>query len=61
MEDHQILLTPIESARLLRIGRSSLYELLRTGAVPSVKLGRSRRIRVDALLDYVDSLEPART
>ena len=58
MEELQILLTPVESARILRVGRSTLYELLKAGAIPSVRIGRSRRVRVDALLNYVDSLLP---
>lgn len=58
MQDLQVLLTPVESARMLAIGRSKFYEMLRAGVVPSVKIGRSRRVRVDALLEYVDSLLP---
>jgi excisionase family DNA binding protein len=34
------VLTPTEAAAILRIGRSTMYELIRAGAVPSVRLGR---------------------
>lgn len=48
-----LLLTPEEAARLLHIARSSLYQLVLTRKLPSLKIGRSRRIPVDALADYI--------
>ena len=51
-----LLLTPVEAARRLSIARSSLYELVLTGEIVSVKIGRSRRIPATALEDYVDRL-----
>jgi excisionase family DNA binding protein len=51
-----ILLTPIEAARALGIGRSKLYELLRTGALESVHIGACRRIPAEALADLVERL-----
>ncbi|MDN4474337.1 helix-turn-helix domain-containing protein [Demequina sp. SYSU T00192] len=51
-----LLYTPADAARLLSIGRSTLYELMDEGVVPFVKIGRSRRIRTEALEAYVDSL-----
>jgi excisionase family DNA binding protein len=38
----KLLLTPIEAARALGIGRSKFYELLTTGAIESVRIGWSR-------------------
>ncbi len=40
----RLLLTPDEAAAVLSIGRSKLYELLRAGVVPSVRIGACRRI-----------------
>jgi excisionase family DNA binding protein len=54
-----LLLTPVEAARALGISRSSLYELLRTRALRSVLIGRSRRIPGTALTDFIASLEAA--
>jgi len=34
-----------EAARSLGISRTSLYRLLRSGDLPSAKIGRSRRVR----------------
>ncbi len=51
-----LLLTPAEAARRLSLARSTLYPLLLAGEIASVKIGRSRRIPVDALRDYVERL-----
>lgn len=38
-----------EVASILRLPLSTTYELVRTGQIPSVKLGKHRRIRRDVL------------
>ncbi|MEV5824817.1 helix-turn-helix domain-containing protein [Spirillospora sp. NPDC052242] len=52
----KLLLTVPEAARALAISRSKLYELLTSGAVRSVRIDGSRRIPIDALNAYVNSL-----
>jgi excisionase family DNA binding protein len=52
----KMLVTPEEAAQTLSIGRSKLYELLRAGALGSVRIGGSRRIPVAALQAYVVEL-----
>lgn len=52
----QLLLTPEHAAELLAVGRTKLYELLRTGALESVRIGAARRIPAAALAAYVDRL-----
>ncbi|MEV6208655.1 helix-turn-helix domain-containing protein [Kitasatospora sp. NPDC051914] len=42
-----------EAARRLRIGRTLMYELISSGEVQSIAIGRSRRVPVAALTDYV--------
>jgi excisionase family DNA binding protein len=49
----EVLLTVREAARRLGIGRSLLYRLMLEGQVLSVKIGRSRRIPVWALEEFV--------
>lgn len=49
-----LLLRPEEAARRLSIARSSLYELVLTGEIKSLKIGRSRRIPLEALEDYIE-------
>ena len=50
------LLTPVEVARTLRISRSKVYELLAAGprGLPSIAIGRSRRIRASDLRDWLE-------
>ena len=47
------LLTVVEAARELGISRSKVYELLADGELPSVRIGRTRRIAVTALEEFV--------
>ena len=57
--DHRLLLTVEEGADRLGIGRSLMYELIGTGQIASIQLGRLRRIPPDALIDYVARLRAA--
>lgn len=52
----QRLLTVPEVARYLSLSRSQVYLLISTGALPSVRIGRLRRIDLGALDAYVDRL-----
>lgn len=51
------LYTVEQAAALLGIGRTKVYELVSSGRLPSVTIGRSRRIRRSALRVYISSLE----
>ena len=51
-----ILFTVEEVADILHIGRSTVFNLIKEKKIQSVKLGRSRRVPVDAMKAYVDSL-----
>jgi excisionase family DNA binding protein len=49
-----------EAARdVLGIGRSKAFDLIASGELPSVQIGRSRRITRTALEDYVARLAAA--
>jgi excisionase family DNA binding protein len=52
----QILLTPERAAEQLDVGRTTVYGLITSGELDSVKIGRSRRIPADALVAYVERL-----
>lgn len=54
-----LLLTPHEAAKVLKVGRTKVYDLMRSGLLRSVKLGGSRRIPVDALAELVADLAKA--
>jgi excisionase family DNA binding protein len=50
----KLLLTPEEAGDLTSVGRTRVYDLLRRGAIVSVRIGRSRRIPHQALVAYVE-------
>ncbi len=47
------LLTVAESATYLGISRSLLYSYVLRGEIPSIKIGRARRIPVTALDEFI--------
>ncbi|MFF7452910.1 helix-turn-helix domain-containing protein [Kitasatospora sp. NPDC008115] len=51
---HPVLLKPEEAAKMLRIGRSKLYELLAARELTSIKIGRSRRVRLADVAAYIE-------
>ena len=52
-----MLLRPEEAAETLGISRSRFYELMASGAIKTVTIGRSRRVTVGALEEFVAQLE----
>ena len=42
---------------ILGIGRNTAYELIRSGQIRSVRIGRQIRIPRDALLEFLDGRE----
>ncbi|MFC7843491.1 helix-turn-helix domain-containing protein [Streptomyces sp. NPDC057382] len=48
----ELLMVPQVMARL-QLGRSTVYDLLRTGQLSSITLGRARRIPTHALTDFI--------
>jgi excisionase family DNA binding protein len=51
-----VLVTVEEAAGLLRIGRTTTYELVMSGKLQSVKVGRRRLVVRDGVGRYVDEL-----
>jgi len=54
-----LLLKPDEAAAWLRVGRSKLYALLKSGDLPSVRIGGSIRVPVEALRRWIERQMPA--
>jgi excisionase family DNA binding protein len=50
---HRLLLKPEEAAQVLSISRTTLFGLLQSNAIRSVKVGGLRRIPVEALEEFV--------
>ena len=57
MAADRLLLTPEEAAQVLRIGRTTVYALMKCGDLRSVHIGRSRRISQAELERYVRRLQ----
>jgi excisionase family DNA binding protein len=53
---HPVLLTVCEAADMLSVGRTTAYQLISTGELEVVRIGRSARVPVAAIHDYVDRL-----
>jgi excisionase family DNA binding protein len=49
----KLLLRPVEAAEAIGISRSKIYELLASGDLPSVRIGASVRVPVEALRAWI--------
>jgi excisionase family DNA binding protein len=49
----RLMLTVLEAAEILKVGRSTVYGLIDSGELESVRIGRLRRIPMEAVTDYV--------
>jgi excisionase family DNA binding protein len=52
----RIMLSVEAAAASLSIGRSTMFALLKSDAIASVRIGRLRRVPMDALHAYVEAL-----
>ncbi len=62
--DDDTVMSVADVARVLKAGRSTVYELIRRGELPAKRLGRSRGLRIptkafQAWLDSPDNMEPS--
>lgn len=55
-DEAAVLLTVEQTARRLGLGRTTVFGLIRTGELRSVRIGRARRIPAEALTNYVRAL-----
>jgi excisionase family DNA binding protein len=54
-EPTEYLMSPEEVRQLLGLGRTYTYHLLATGAIPSVRIGRLRKVRRSDLDAFIDA------
>lgn len=59
MMTEQLLYRVEDAARVLSLGRSKTFELIASGELKSVQIGRSRRVPRSALEEYVAQWEGA--
>lgn len=55
--DEILLLRPEEAARRLGIGRATMYKLISDRSIRSIKIRGLRKIRPEALTEYIESLD----
>lgn len=55
LENLPPLLTVSELASVLRIGRNPAYQLVKSGSIQSIRVGRSIRIPRNALIRFLES------
>ena len=48
-----LLVSVRNAARMLAVGRTTVYELIATGELETILIGRSRRVPIAALEDFV--------
>lgn len=51
----RLLVRPAEVAEILGLGRTKVCELLASGALPSVRIGKSVRVPLDELRYWIDA------
>jgi excisionase family DNA binding protein len=56
-EHRPIVMTVNEAARAARLSRSFLYLKIRSGDLPTLKVGRARRVRVSDLSAWLDGMK----
>ncbi|MDA0632278.1 helix-turn-helix domain-containing protein [Nonomuraea sp. MCN248] len=53
---NEVVLTVDEAAQRLRVSRWTLYTLIRSNQLQTIKIGRRRLVPVDALADCIKTL-----
>jgi excisionase family DNA binding protein len=51
----EYLMSPAEVRQLLGLGRTYTYQLLATGAIPSVRIGRLRKVRRSDVQQFIEA------
>ena len=55
----RLAVSPGEAARILGLGRTTLYEAIGSGALRSLKIGKRRLITIEALKEWLAAAEQA--
>lgn len=54
MKNEPDVLTVHDTARILRLGKNKVYELIRSGQLPAMKLGKKLIIPKTILIDFME-------
>ena len=52
----RMMLTPEQAAEALGIGRTTIFALIKSGEIESIRIGRLRRVPADAIKAYTSRL-----
>ncbi len=55
LDDLPLIMRVEELMPILRIGRNTAYELVRSGQIKSIKIGRQLRVPKQAIMGYLES------
>jgi excisionase family DNA binding protein len=58
-QTERLLLKPEEFAAAIGVSRAKAYELIAERAVPSIKVGRCRRVPIDSMREWIAQLVTA--
>ncbi len=50
----RLMLKPLEAAEAIGMGRTAFYRLVKAGQIPACRVGKSIRIPVNALREWVE-------
>lgn len=56
MNEVPVMFTVPQVCRVMQMSRSKVYALIASGEIPSVSIGRSRRVPASRLQAYLDAL-----
>ena len=56
MNELPMLYTPVQAAKIMNVSRSHIYSMMNKGELGSVNLGRCRRITLQQMHEFIDSL-----
>ncbi|WP_455582387.1 helix-turn-helix domain-containing protein [Dysosmobacter sp.] len=57
MDDLPLTLTIEEAGQVLQVGRNTAYDLVRSGQLRSIKVGKQIRIPKQAMLEYLGQFD----
>lgn len=61
LEQYESVLTVADLQEILGIGRNTVYALLSSGAIPSLRIGKKWRVPKDAVLHYLGQWKTPKT
>jgi excisionase family DNA binding protein len=56
-KEGRLLLTVNEAAKQLRLSKTYIYQMIATGKLPSIRIGRSLRISTEGMMAWIRNLE----